>query len=164
MNNTAAYYRLVMLITGNEAFSLKLANELNDCDREPEAFFQKNYGQYFSNRGIEKPGHKEQTLCYLLDVLQENDYGAELDWKGEIADLNYVIGKMTKGKLEDLLPEDEDDDEPMNELLDTADELLYENGYAVLHFPLDSDSYPIALVPLDKQDEAEALVDELFPG
>lgn len=164
MNNTDTYYRLVMLITGDETFSLKLANELNECDREPEAFFQKNYGQYFSNRGIEKVGHKEQTLCYLLDVLQENDYGAELDWKGEIGDLNYVIGKMTKGKVEDLLEEVEDDDEPMNELLDNADELLEEEGLRILHFPLDSDSYPFSLVASDKLDEAETLVDELFPA
>lgn len=163
MSNTDTYYRLVMLITGDEAFSLKLANELNECDREPEAFFQKNYGQYFSNRGIEKAGHKEQTLCYLLDVLQENDYGAELDWKGEIADLNYAISQMTKGKVEDLLDEDEDDEEPMNELLDNADELLEEEGLRILHFPLDSDSHPISLVPADRLKEAEQLVEELFP-
>lgn len=164
MNNSDAYYRLVMLITGDEAFSLKLANELDASDREPETFFQQHHEQYFSNRGIDKAGHKEQTLCYLLDVLQENNYGAELDWKGEIADLNYVISRMTKGKVEDLLEEVDEDDEPMNELLDNADELLEEHGLRILHFPLDSDSHPISLVPADRLDEAEQLVEELFPA
>lgn len=162
MNSSADYYRLIILITGKEDFSMQLANDLAESDREPEAFFNKHHDQYFSNRGISKPGIKEQTLCYLLDVLQENNFGAELDWKGEIGDLNYVIGLMTNGKITDLLPEEEDDDDSMDELLDTADELLEEKGYRVLYFPLDSDSYPISLVAADKFDEANALVDSLF--
>jgi hypothetical protein len=33
---------------------------------------------------------------------------------------------------------------------------------AIVQFPIESDSHPIALVPLEKLEDAQTLIDELF--
>ncbi|MGL4596090.1 MAG: DUF6630 family protein [Bacteroidia bacterium] len=160
------YFDLVFALTADEAFSKQTAQELMEADASPAAFFEKHKGQHFTNRGIEKPGHPEQTLCYLLDVLGEKDVVCELDWKADAEELNHAIKLLSHGEISDeLVDEDDEEDaeeEGMFELLDLIEDPLQEYGYALVMFNLDSDSYPIALVKKEKYESVQTLIDELF--
>ncbi len=160
------YNDLVFSLTAEEAFSKKTAEELMEADANPTAFFEKHKGKYFTNRGIDKPGHPEQTLCYLLDVLGEKNVVYELDWKADAAELNHAIKLLSRGKISDeLVDEDDEEDaeeEGMFELLDLIENPLEEYGYALVLFGLDSDSYPIALVRKESYEKVQTLIDELF--
>jgi hypothetical protein len=143
-----------------------LAGELLESDSHATDFFNRHKENYFSNRGITAPGNPEQTLCYLLDKLQENDFLYELDYKADSDELNHAIQVLSRGKITDDLfsEEDEEDADGMFELLFDAEEQLEEYDLAIVQFPLESDSHPISIVPLDRGDEIQTMVDELFDG
>lgn len=163
MPQPTTYYAFLHLLTQKEAFSKQLADELTASDSDGKAFFEAHYPKYFSNRSIDKPGNKEQTLCYLLDVLGEHNMLYELDWKADIDELNYALKLMSDGKITDLLDEeDEEGAEGMFELIFTAEDRLKPLGWGLIQFPLDSDSHPIALAPLDRLPALNKFIDDLF--
>jgi|GEM_PF-2907589 len=163
MATPTTYFDFLNLLTQQEFFSRKLAAELVASDQDGPAFFEKHYGKYFSNRGIDEPGNKEQTLCYLLDVLGEHGFVYELDWKADVDELNYALDQMSKGKIKDLLhEEDEEDAEGMFELIFTAEDRLKPLGWGLIQFPLDSDSHPIALAPLEHLPALNQYISDLF--
>lgn len=164
MNTEKNYFNLLIALTNDESFSKHLASELLESDTNPSDFFNKRKEEYFSNRGISVPGNKEQTVCYLLDKLDEKDFLYELDWKADSDELNYALKLLSKGKIEtDLFSEeDAEDADGMFELIFDAEERLEEYDFAIVQFPLDSDSNPIALVPLERGEEIQTMIDELF--
>lgn len=166
MNTEKNYFDLLMALTNDESLSKQLAGELLESDTCSVDFFNKHQGNYFSNRGITTPGNPEQTLCYLLDKLQENDLLCELDYKADADELNQAIQLLSKGKIiEDLFSEeDEEEADGMFELLFDAEELLEEYDLAIVQFPLESDSHPIAIVPLERGEEIQTMIDDLFDG
>jgi hypothetical protein len=166
MNTEKNYFDLLIALTNDESLSKQLASELLESDSHSTDFFNKHMENYFSNRGITSPGNPEQTLCYLLDKLQENDLLYELDYKADSDELNHAIQLLSKGKIEEDLfsDEDEEDAEGMFELIFDAEEHLEEYDLAIVQFPLDSDSHPIAIVPLDRGEEIQTMIDELFDG
>jgi len=90
----------------------------------------------------------------------------ELDYKADSDELNHAIQLLSKGKIEEDLfsDEDEEDADGMFELLFDAEEQLEEYDLAIVQFPLESDSHPIAIVPLDRGEEIQTMIDELFDG
>lgn len=164
MNTEKNYFDLLLALTNDDALSKLLANELIESDTHPGEFFNKHKDNHFSNRGITASGNPEQTLCYLLDKLEEHDSLHELDYKADAEELNYAIQQLSKGKIDqDLLSEeDEEDAEGMFELIFDAEDYLEEYDLAIVQFPLDSDSHPIALVPLERGEEIQTMIDELF--
>ncbi|MGV3610337.1 MAG: DUF6630 family protein [Fluviicola sp.] len=164
MNTEKKYFNLLLALTNDEGFSKELAAELIESDTHPSTFFNKHQENHFSNRGITASGNPEQTLCYLLDKLEEHDFLRELDYKADAEELNYAIQQLSKGKIEDdlLSEEDEEDAEGMFELIFDAEDYLEEYDLAIVQFPLDSDSHPIALVSFDRGEEIQTMIDELF--
>jgi hypothetical protein len=160
MATSRDYFDFLELLTGNEALSRSLADELQQSDTDPAAFFAAHKGAHFTNRGITRPGDDEQTLCYLLDVLGENKLVVELDWKDDFEEVNAAIELLSGGAVEEIASED--DDEELHALLETIEDRLDEEGYTLIQFPLDSDSYPIALVPRKKGKALLRLMEKLF--
>lgn len=163
-NNQQAYKEFLLLLTGNNELSHKTATELAASDSDPGAFYEKHKEQ-FAERGINKPGNEEQTLCYLLDVLTEHHFVHELDWKADADSLNFAIEEMSKEKIAEVVDEDDEEDaEGMFELIEMAQDRLAEQEFAIIEFPLNSDSHPIALVPLQNEETLNAMIDQLFGG
>ncbi|MDH4473947.1 MAG: hypothetical protein QE487_15175 [Fluviicola sp.] len=164
MKSEKNYYTFVFLLTHDESLSKELASELVESDNDPEGFFAKHSPQHFSNRNITKAGNPEQTLCYLLDKLEEHGHLFELDWKADVEALNEAIIVLSKGEIEDELfdDEDEEDADGMAELLMDADDRLTEFDLSIVEFALESDSHPITIVPLEDAEKINALMDELF--
>ena len=158
------YQPLLTTLLGDPGDAKQLAEQLLESDNDPLSFFEKHKENHFFNRGISRPGNVEQTLCFLLDVLSEHHVVYELDWKADSDELNQALRVLSKGKIQENLftEEDEEDADGMYELLDMAEELLEEYGLALVTFPLESDSHPIALVPLEQKEEIESMIDELF--
>lgn len=164
MKTEKNYYDLLILITKDENFSEQLSRDLTESDKNPIEFFNKHSENHFRNRGINEVGHKEQTLCYLLDKLEENEFMYELGNEADSEELNSAIKLLSKGKIENDLfsEEDEEDSNGMFELIFDAEDYLEEYDLAIVQFPLDSNSHPIAVVSLEQSEEIQTMVDELF--
>jgi hypothetical protein len=157
------YYNFLFLLTNDDGLSIVLAEDLERSDQEPSAFFEE-YKEDFSNRGISKAGDKEQTLCFLIDVLIENEIVYELDWKADAYSLNDAMQELSNGKIKiDLISEEEASEaEDMIDLLEMAEIKLRSYKLGIVQFFLDSDSYPIAIVPLDDCENIQKALDYLF--
>lgn len=164
MKTEKNYYDLLISITKDESFSKQLSMDLIESDEDAIGFFDKHSENHFRNRGINEAGHAEQTLCYLLDKLEENEFLCELDYKADSEELNDAIMLLSKGKIESELfsEEDEEDSNGMFELIFDAEDYLAEYNLAIVQFPLDSDSHPISIVSLEQGDEIQTMIDELF--
>jgi hypothetical protein len=158
------YNSFLFLLTKNDGLSTVLAENLENSDQDPKAFFKEHKEDYFSNRGISKAGDKEQTLCFLIDILIENEIVYELDWKADVYSINDAIQVLSKGKITiDIISEEEASEaEDMNDLIEMADEKLMNYQLGILQFWLDSDSFPIALVPLAECQILQKMLDDLF--
>lgn len=162
VNTETDYYNFLKLLTQNETFSKKLATKLTECDADQNVFYGKNHEAYFDARGL-KANSKDLTYLYMLDVLQENNYAFELDWKADVESLNYAIKIMSKGKMKDIIPvEEEEKAESMYDLLDVAEGILSKHNHALLMISIDGDSYPVALVPSGKLEELNKMMNKLF--
>ena len=164
MKTEKNYYDLLISITNNESFSKGLAKDLMESEEKPLEFFSKHRGNHFSNRGINKAENAEQTLCYLLDKLEENKFLCELDYKADSEELNHAIKLLSKGKIENDLISEEDAEgsNGMFELIFDAEDYLEEYDLAIVQFPLDSDSHPIAIVSLKQSEKIQTMIDNLF--
>lgn len=158
------YYNLLISITKDENFSKQLSKDLIESDMDAIGFFNKHSENHFRNRGMHEAGHAEQTLCYLLDKLEENEFLCELGNEADSEELNNAIKLMSKGKIEDDLfsEEDEEGSNGMFELIFDAEDYLTEYDLAIVQFPLDSNSHPIAIVSIDQNEEIQTMIDELF--
>ena len=162
VNTETDYYNFLKLLTQNETFSKKLATKLTECDADQNVFYGKNHEAYFDARGL-KANSKDLTYLFMLDVLEENNYAFELDWKANVESLNHAIEIMSKGKLKDIIPvEEEEKAESMYDLLDVAEGILSKHNHALLMISIDGDSYPVALVPSDKLEELNKMMNKLF--
>ncbi len=164
MKTEKNYFDLLISLTNDENYSKQLAIELVECDQDPNGFYHKHSANHFKNRGINHAGHSEQTLCYLLDKLEENEFLCELGADADSEELNNAIRLLTKGKVkEDLFTEDdEDDSNGMFELIFDAEDYLAEYDLAIVQFPLESDSLPITIVSIEQVDEIQTMIDEIF--
>jgi Zn-dependent M16 (insulinase) family peptidase len=164
MKTEKNYFDLLISITNDENFSSQLAKELIESEENPLEFYNKHRENHFTNRGIDEAGNSEQSLSYLLDKLEDNNFLRELDYKANSEELNDALKHLSKGKIEKdfFTEEDEEESNGMFEMLFDAEDYLEEFDLAIVQFPLDSDSHPIALVPLERSEEIQTMIDELF--
>lgn len=110
------------------------------------------------------PSENPRTLRYLVDILKKEHFVYELKSRADSKELNHALRVLSKGKLTGELFDHKDEDEAdgMYELLDIADELLKEYNLGIVQFPLDSNSHPITLVPLELKNKIQEEIDELF--
>jgi hypothetical protein len=164
MKTEQKYFDLLILITKNEELSTLLAKEMMESENNLYSFFDKHKAAHFTNRGIGSADHPELALCYLLDKLEESEFLYELDYKPDSEELNYSLKLLSKGIIKNDLfsEEDEQDAHGMFELIFDAEDILEEFDLGIVQFPIESDSHPISLVPLEKLEVVQTLIDELF--
>jgi hypothetical protein len=162
MNTEDDYFQFLYLLTEDRDLSKKTAAKLIQCDNDPGAFFKQYHESYFGNRGLER-GKDNLTYYFMLDVLIESKHAFELDWKADIESLNHAVSVMSMGKLFNIVTQEEGADaDSMYDLLDIAEEYLQEHNQCLLMLPMDGDSYPVALIPINKQKSLDDMMDELF--
>jgi len=148
------YYDFLFLLTEQEDLSRDLAAKMIELDEDSIGFYNKPENKDLNKRGLPDYG----ALYYFFDILGEHKFVYETDWKADVDGLNFAIKWMAKGKItEDLMSEeDEEDCDGMFELIDNAQPILKELGFALLEFPHHGDAHAIALVSLDKLEVLKA--------
>lgn len=148
------YYDFLLLLTEDETLSRNLSTQLLELDEDPIAFYNKPEHKDLDQRGMPDDAAK----YHFFDVLGEQQFIYETDWKADTEELNYAIRWMSKKKItEDLMSEeDEEFCDGMFELIDDAQPILEKLGFALFEFPHDGDAHAIALIALNKQEELEA--------
>lgn len=148
------YYDFLLLLTDDETLSRNLSIQLSELDEDPIAFYSKSENKKLNQRGMPNDAAK----YHFFDVLGEQKFIYETDWKADIDELNYAIKWMSKDRITtDLLSEeDEEFCEGMFELIDNAQPILRKLGFALFEFPHDGDAHAITLITLDKQEELQA--------
>ncbi len=164
MKTEQKYFDLLILITKNTELSTLLAKEMMESENNLSSFFEKHKAVHFTNRGISDAENPELALCYLLDKLEESEFLCELDYKPDSEELNYSLKLLSKGIVKNDLfsEEDEQDAHGMFELIFDAEDILEEFNLGIVQFPIESDSHPISLVPLEKLEVVQTMIDELF--
>lgn len=164
MKTEQKYFELLILITKNADLSSLLAKEMMESENNLFSFFEKHKAAHFTNRGITSADHPELAICYLLDKLEENEFLCELDYKPDSEELNYSLKLLSKGIIKNDLfsEEDEQDAHGMFELIFDAEDILEDFNLGIVQFPIESDSHPISLVPLEKLEVVQTMIDELF--
>lgn len=164
MKTEQKYFDLLILITKNVELSTLLAKEMMESENNLSSFFEKHKAAHFTNRGISNAANPELALCYLLDKLEEGEFLCELDYKPDSEELNYSLKLLSKGIIKNDLfsEEDEQDAHGMFELIFDAEDILEEFNLGIVQFPIESDSHPISLVPLEKLEVVQTMIDELF--
>jgi hypothetical protein len=164
MKTEQKYFDLFILITNNVELSTSLSEDMIESENNLHSFFEKHKAAHFTNRGISSAENPDLALCYLLDKLEENEFLCELDYKPDSEELNYALKLLSKGKIKkDLFSEeDEEDAHGMFELIFDAEDYLEDFNLGIVQFPIESDSHPISLVPLEKLETVQTMIDELF--
>ena len=164
MKTEQKFFDLLILITNNLELSTLLSKEMMESENNLHSFFEKHKAAHFTNRGIRDAENPELALCYLLDKLGENEFLCELDYNPDSEELNYSLKLLSKGIIKNDLfsEEDEQDAHGMFELIFDAEDYLEEFDLGIVEFPIESDSHPISLVPLEKLEVVQTMIDELF--
>ncbi len=164
MKTEQKYFDLFILITKDTELSTVLSKEMMESENNLLSFFDKHKAAHFTNRGIINAENPDLALCYLLDKLEENEFLCELDYRPDSEELNYSLKLLSKGIIKNDLfsEEDEQDAHGMFELIFDAEDYLEEFDLGIVQFPIESDSHPISLVPLEKLEAVQAMINELF--
>ena len=153
-----AIQTITAIISGNDSSVLE---KVKDCLRYTESYF-KEYANAFSERGIEEfddlPLRELQRIA-VVDILAENLYVCERDWKDEIDDFLYSVGEL-KGTKEQALPlktEWFDSDGDISEWSAIIDGKWKSFGMCLAGIDIESDSYVLFPCKIDKLNELETL-------
>lgn len=162
MNNEKNYYDFVIGLTKDASLSTKLSNELLESDTSPELFFGKHADLLLADKI--RQDHKHLTLRYLIAVLKKENYVIELEAQPNLDVLNDALARLSNDKITRPVISSKDNVNPRNmlDLLETADDIMMEEGLTILYFPSERNTFPIAVVSTEEWDHLDALLDELF--
>lgn len=158
MTAEVAIQTIAAIISGNDGSVLE---KVKDCLRDTESYF-KEYADTFFERGIEKfdelPLRELQRIA-IVDILEENLYMCERDWKDELDDFLYFVGEL-KGTKRQTLPlkmEWFNDDGDISEWSAIIDDEWKSFGMCLAGIDIESDSYVLFPCKIDKLSELETL-------
>lgn len=162
MNNEKNYYDFVIGLTKDVSLSTKLSNELVESDTSPDLFLGKHTDLLLADET--RNDYKHLTLRYLIAVLKKENYVIELETQPNVEVLNDALKRLSKGKITNSIITAQDKINPrdMLDLLETADDVIMEEGLTILYFPSERNTFPIAVVSTEEWDHLDALLDELF--
>lgn len=149
---------ITAIISENDSSVLE---KVKDCLRNTEAYF-KEYADIFSERGIEKfddlPLRELQRIA-VVDILAENLYVCERDWKDELDEFLYFVGELkgTKAQALPLKKEWFNGDGDISEWSAVIDGEWESFGMCLAAIDIESDCYVLFPCKIDKLNELEAL-------
>lgn len=157
MTNAATWRRICALICPDDP---SLAKDVEQAFGEPVSYFAIHEDQLWE-RGIDAPSGVDPWLA-LVDGLIERKLAHEFDWKIEKAEIHHQLKQLRlgRGPLDSFpnLSASSAEGEPL--FAAAAQDLLRAN-LALMWFDIDSDSYPVVVVPAnlaaDLQNLARAL-------
>lgn len=133
---------------GNE----KAAQEIDRCTSSPREYAEKNAAQ-LAERGLSPDDTDTDTLMWIgcVDILIENAYAAELDFKCESEDLIFALNGLRSLALRGIRFEEDvlDDSADITAWLGTLDQRLGEYGLCIGGVDIDSDSYVVFLTDIE---------------
>ncbi len=153
-----AIQAITAIISENDSSVLE---KVKGCLRDTKSYF-KEYTDTFSERGIEKfddlPLRELQRIA-VVDILAENLYVCERDWKDELDDFLYFVGELkgTKEHTLPLKPKWFDRNGDISEWSAIIDDEWKSFGMCLAGIDIESDSYVLFPCKIDKWNELEAL-------
>ncbi|KMM75748.1 hypothetical protein ACP93_09800 [Xanthomonas sp. NCPPB 1128] len=112
-------------------------------------------------RGIEEP-HQVSPWLALVDGLISRGLCTEVDWKVDAADLAHALGELRPlAGMRDVLSPLAASQTRNEEALTLAARCLQVQSMALLHLDIDSDSYPLLVVPADRRDAVLRMAEAL---
>ncbi|WP_326834877.1 DUF6630 family protein [Amycolatopsis rhabdoformis] len=119
---------------------------------DPDAYLR-DHADRLDDRGIDEPFEGLPWIA-LVDALDDHGLLAEVDWK-EAAD--EIVGRLRKlssaPRADELWDELAASDLPTFEFLEAAGERLLTLGTALGVLDIESDCYPLVLLPADRADD-----------
>ncbi|MEG0938559.1 DUF6630 family protein [Comamonas sp.] len=128
--------------------------------------------QYFSRfandltqRGIDSPQEVSAWLA-LVDGLQRREQNVELDWRLDLDELISSLSQLRTVKelglvFDDLMADDAASEMAGEDALGKAAIWLRSKGLALVCMDIDSDSYPLMLLPLERVDAIKVLAERV---
>lgn len=135
-----------------------VADRVTSAHDDPDAYLSAHADQ-LDDRGIDEPV-PDLAWIALVDALADHDLLAEVDWKEHSEE---VIGQLRALRSAPANPEawawldDADTDVATHEFLDLAGARLSETGTTLAVLDIESDCYPLVLVPNDRGGELVGL-------
>lgn len=122
----------------------------------PELYFSR-FADELEQRGIEEPREVTPWLA-LVDGLQRRELGVEMDWKLGMNDLVWNLSRLRISEERHVDYDALDVAEISGfDALTEAAACLKPQGLALAVFDIDSDSYPLVLLPVEQMAAIEEL-------
>lgn len=141
----------------------KVRAEIEKCLENIRLYSLKNSDK-FEERGLDISKDSEYTLKWFgcIDILIDNGYAAEFDYKTDFEDFYDLLGKLKIVSQRGILPSEDDiylDYEP-NGWLSCIDSRWAKAGLCVGGIDIDSDSYVIFICTVEQLDKLSKLASE----
>ncbi len=158
----AFYENVIHTIAVSETLKDKLLRKVRQAFDHPESFYDQE-GQYQLSARSLNPSKDDALLpkFVLIDLLQDHNEMAEVDWKETEQEVRYWINALLTAKtyLGSLSNEEKYGRHVhTGEVLDLINQNeLKPLGYALEILDIDSDSYVFTIVPLHRQEEVQEM-------
>lgn len=127
-----------------------ILSEINLSETDSSIYLNDD-GEYKFGRFIEIDDLAEVKFFLGIDTLLDEGLLSEIDWKSDLADVEYCINLMFKlNNIVDFsieIPEDWDEELSERSFDDINENLLNNTRYQVLLIDINSDSYVFGLTP-----------------
>ncbi|GAB3878226.1 hypothetical protein GCM10029964_028600 [Kibdelosporangium lantanae] len=143
-----------LLAPGNQDVAGRVAHAHTD----PEAYVR-DHAERLDERGIDEPTENLAWIA-LIDALADDFLVAEVDWKEDPDDVVAELRSLNSSPDDgwDWVT-DADDNLPTYEFLELAGTHLYAAETALAVLDIESDCYPLVLLPVDKAKELVTLAE-----
>lgn len=132
-----------------------VASRAADAHTDPEAFLR-THADRLDERGIDEP-LPELAWIALVDALTDHDLLAEVDWKEAAEDIIDQLRELRSSPQDWTWAADCDTDLPTYDFLQLAGTKLRDAGTALAVLDIESDCYPLVLLPAARADELVTL-------
>ncbi|NUT92854.1 MAG: hypothetical protein HOY78_12615 [Saccharothrix sp.] len=134
----------------------QVAARVSAAHRDPDAYLREHADQ-LDERGIDEPV-EELAWIALVDALADHGLLAEVDWKESPDEIAGQLRALRSApEAEELWTSLARGESETHEFLEAAGERLHGTGTALAVLDIESDCYPLVLLPAERADDLVAL-------